>query len=47
MEKIRRTGYKGAVTLEPMNWDYTDIGIKEFLTLAYVRARRLEELINL
>ena len=42
MEKIRRTGYNGAVTLEPMNWDYTNIGIKEFLTLAYERVRRLE-----
>lgn len=42
MEKIRRTGYNGAVTLEPMNWDYANIGIKGFLRLAYERARRLE-----
>ncbi|MBR5387602.1 MAG: sugar phosphate isomerase/epimerase [Eubacterium sp.] len=44
IEKIKRTGYSGAITLEPMNWDYTDLGIRDFLSLAYERARRLEQL---
>ena len=45
MEKIRETGYTGAVTLEPMNWDYAHLGIREFLGLAYERAKRLEEML--
>ena len=41
--KIKSAGYKGAVTLEPMNWDYTDIDIRGFLSIAYERAKRLEK----
>ena len=45
MEKIRKTGYAGAVTLEPMNWDYTQLEIRDFLRLAYARATRLEQML--
>lgn len=44
MEKISLTGYKGAVTLEPMNWDYENLSINEFLGLAYERAVRLDNM---
>ncbi len=43
MEKIKKTGYTGAVTLEPMNWDYSGLDIREFLRLACERAKRLEQ----
>lgn len=43
-EKIKKTGYAGAVTLEPMNWDYTHLGIREFLSLAHAKAERLEQM---
>lgn len=42
MRKIARTGYKGATTLEPMNWDYADLPIQQFLDLAYQRARKID-----
>lgn len=42
MEKLKKTGYNGAITLEPMNWDYTHLGIRDFLELAYERAKWLE-----
>ncbi len=45
MKKIRKTGYTGAITLEPMNWDYMDLGIQRFLQLAYERAIKLEQMI--
>lgn len=35
MEKIACTGYRGATTLEPMNWDYSHLNICQFLELAY------------
>ena len=44
MEKIKKTGYSGAITLEPMNWDYTRLGIQEFLALAYEKAKKLEQM---
>lgn len=44
MQKIAHTGYRGATTLEPMNWDYAHLSIHEFLDLAYVRAKRLDAL---
>ncbi|MBQ7057975.1 MAG: sugar phosphate isomerase/epimerase [Firmicutes bacterium] len=44
MKKIKQTGYAGALTLEPMNWDYTQLGIREFLQLAYERAKKLEQI---
>ncbi len=45
MEKIRRTGYRGAAALEPMNWDYADMDIRDFLRLAHERAARLEQML--
>lgn len=30
--------------LEPMNWDYENLSIREFLDLAYERAKRLDEM---
>lgn len=44
MKKIRITGYQGATTLEPMNWDYEHLSIQQFLELAYQRAKQLDEL---
>ena len=44
MEKIVNTGYQGATTLEPMNWDYGHLNIKQFLELAYERAKRLDDM---
>ena len=44
MEKIACTGYRGATTLEPMNWDYSHLNICQFLELAYERAKRLDDL---
>ena len=44
-EKLRKTGYAGAITLEPMNWDYTHLGIWDFLQLACERAKWLEQLL--
>lgn len=41
MKKIEHTGYQGAVTLEPMNWDYENLTIHQFLDLAYQKAKRL------
>src|SRR5574344_1255389 len=35
MQKIADTGYQGPTTLEPMNWDYTDLSMEQFLNLAY------------
>lgn len=31
MQKIARTDYRGATSLEPMNWDYTHLSIQQFL----------------
>ena len=45
MENLKKTGYKGAITLEPMNLDYANIGMKEFLKLAHERALRLEQIL--
>lgn len=45
-ERIRKTGYAGAVTLEPMNWDYPHLDIHGFLRLAYERAKRLENMMG-
>ncbi|MBR5091440.1 MAG: sugar phosphate isomerase/epimerase [Ruminiclostridium sp.] len=43
--RLKAVGYRGAITLEPMNWDYMDMGIRGFLTLAYEKARKLEQMI--
>lgn len=45
MGKIKKTGYGRAVTLEPMNWDYTHLGIRDFLRQAYERAKKLEQML--
>lgn len=42
MKKISHTGYKGVTALEPMNWDYEDISIQEFLSHAYQKAKKLD-----
>ncbi len=44
MKKITLAGYRGATVLEPMNWDYESLSIREFLDLAYQRVRRLDEM---
>ncbi len=44
MGKISLTGYQGATTLEPMNWDYGNLSMQQFLELAYQRAREIEDL---
>lgn len=44
MKKISLTGYKGATALEPMNWDYEDITMEEFLGLAYKKAQKLDSM---
>lgn len=46
MKHIAETGYKGATALEPMNWDYKNISIQEFLNRAYEKAKRLEAMRN-
>lgn len=46
MKKIALTGYKGATTLEPMNWDYENLTIQEFLNLAYQKAERLDDMLR-
>lgn len=37
MNRISLAEYKGATTLEPMNWDYGYLSIQQFLELAYQR----------
>ncbi|MGN0972621.1 MAG: sugar phosphate isomerase/epimerase family protein [Aristaeellaceae bacterium] len=44
MHRLARTGYPGATSLEPMNWDYGQLTIRQFLALAYRKARALENL---
>lgn len=44
MENISLTGYKGATTLEPMNWDYENLSIRQFLELACQRAKKLDDM---
>lgn len=44
MQKIVLTGYKGATTLEPMNWGYENLSIQEFLSSAYKKAKKLDDM---
>lgn len=44
MRKISETGYKGSTALEPMNWDYENISIEEFLLKAFEKVKRLEKM---
>lgn len=46
MRRITLTGYQGATALEPMNWDYEHLSIREFLQLAYQKAKRIDEMRN-
>lgn len=43
MQKIVLTGYKGATTLEPMNWGYEKLSMEEFLGRAYKKAKELDD----
>lgn len=42
MNRILLTGYKGATSLELMNWDYMHLSIQQFLSLAYQKAKELD-----
>lgn len=44
MNAISRTCYKGATSLEPMNWDYENLSIQQFLSLAYQKAKELNNM---
>lgn len=44
MKKIAITGYQGATSLEPMNWDYEHLSIQQFLNLAYQKAKKIDEM---
>lgn len=44
VRKIALAGYQGATTLEPMNWDYENLTIGQFLDLAYQRGKKLHEM---
>jgi len=44
MSCISSTGYKGATSLEPMNWDYEQLPIQDFLAVAYQRAKKLDDM---
>lgn len=44
MKKIAATGYSGATSLEPMNWDYEEMGIENFLRSAHEKAETLEKM---
>lgn len=44
MKSIADTGYQGATCLEPMNWDYQQMTIKEFLNLAFIKAKKLDDM---
>ncbi len=46
MKRIDLTGYSGATALEPMNWDYEDMSIEEFLHRAHEAAARLNGMRN-
>jgi len=41
MQRIKATGYKGAITLEVVNSRHEDLSPQEFLRIAYDRAKRL------
>ena len=44
MKRIALTGYQGATSLEPMNWDYEHLSIQQFLDLAYQKAKKADEM---
>lgn len=47
MKKISSTGYQGATSLEPMNWDYDQLSIQQFLDFAYKKAKEIDEMRNI
>lgn len=44
MNRISLTGYKGATSLEPMNGDYKHLSIRQFLSLAFQKAKELDDM---
>ena len=42
MRRISLTGYKGAAALEPMNWDYQNLSMRQFLDLAFQRVKKID-----
>ena len=44
MGKIASTNYRGSTTLEPMNWDYEHLSIRQFLDLACKRAEKIDKM---
>lgn len=44
IDRISLTVYKGATTLEPMNLDYENLTIRQFLDTAYQRAKKLDDM---
>lgn len=44
MKKLSLTKYRGATSLEPMNWDYENLSIEQFLNTAYQRAKKMDDM---
>jgi len=44
MQSICQTNYSGAIALEVMNHGYEQLTAEEFLSLAFERTKKLEEL---
>jgi len=44
MNRVSQTNYQGATSLEPMNWDYEQLSIREFLSLAFQKAKKLDNM---
>lgn len=44
MGRLAQTGYQGATFLEPMNWDYRQLTMEQFLSLAQERASALDRM---
>ncbi len=44
MREISNAGYQGVTSLEPMNWDYEQRSIQQFLALAYQKAKQIDEM---
>lgn len=44
MQKLAQIQYKGAIALEPMNWDYSELTVEQFLYTAFRKAKKPEAL---
>lgn len=44
MQKLAQVQYQGATALEPMNWDYSQLTVEQFLHTAFEKAKKLEAL---